>query len=346
VVQSQSEKSREVIINKRNLISVRKLLVSLIALVLLIILLIFFVDIKSVLNQLRQANRLALLIASGLLITGYVAYAIRWQMLLESKPRLLPTFHASNVGNMANTLLPVRPGDALRIFLLGKSERASYLEVTSSVVVERWFEQIMRLSAFGGAVVFGAGGFISQNAILGSVAFITVMLAFMLWMIKSQDLVLARFPVWLARIPRLTEARARQSLSDLLDGLQSISSIRRMSTTLLLSLITWSLFWGFHYLCLLAIDPTLAQNTRLALSLGSLSLVPPSATTVPGVYQLSMVLPLALIGYDQETLISYSIIMNATEMVWILFLGLWGMFYSGLSWRQLAGEKPQQTIEN
>jgi len=334
-----------VIIKEQNRISVWRLLVSLFALALFIILLAFFIDFQSVYNQLRHANSLALLAGSGLLILGYVAYAIRWQTLIESKPSLLPTFHAANVGNMANTLLPVRPGDALRIFLLGKSENAPLLEVTSSVVVERWFEQIMRLAAFGGAVVFGAGGAVSQTTILGSVAFLVLMLAFMLWMIKRQDLVLARFPVWLARIPRLTEARARQGLKDLLDGLQSISSVRRMITTLLWSLITWSLFWGFHYLCLLAIDSTLSQNTRLALSLGSLSLVPPSATTVPGVYQLSMVLPLALVGYDEDTLTSYSIIMNAIEMFWILLLGLWGMFYSGLSWRQLAGEKPQEIIE-
>ena len=333
------------IIKEQNRISVRRLLVSLFALVLLIILLTFFIDVKSVYNQLRHANGMALLAGSSLLILGYVAYAIRWQTLMEKKPRLLPTFHASNVGNMANTLLPVRPGDPLRIFLLGKSEKTPLLEVTSSVVVERWFEQIMRLAAFGGAVVFGAGGAVSQTTILGSVAFLVIMLAFMLWMIKRQDLVLARFPAWLARIPRLTEARARQGLNDLLDGLQSISSVRRMSITLVLSIITWGLFWGFHYLCLMAIDSTLPQNTRLALSLGSLSLVPPSATTVPGVYQLSMVLPLALIGYDEETLTAYSIIMNATEMIWIIFLGLLGMFHSGLTWRQLSGQKPQELIE-
>jgi len=334
-----------VIIKKQNIISTKKLLFSLLALILLVILLVLFIDIESVMVQLRRTNRVLLLVGSGFLIAGYVAYAIRWKTLLESKPGLVPTFHASNVGNLANTLLPVRPGDALRIYLLGESEKVPLLEVTSSVVVERWFEQIMRLAAFGGAVVFGAGGALSQKAILGSVVFLAVMLAFMLWMIKRRDFVLARFPSWLARIPRLTETRARQGLSNLLDGLQSISSLQRMSITLLWSLITWSLFWGFHYLCLLAIDPNLTQNTRLALSLGSLSLVPPSATTVPGVYQLSMVVPLALIGYDEEMLTSYSIIMNVTEMVWIILLGLWGMFYSGLSWRQLSEHKPYEIVK-
>jgi uncharacterized protein (TIRG00374 family) len=345
VVQSRPTKPGEVIITKKNTISTTSLLLSLLALILLIVLLVLFVDMQSVLQQLRQANRLTLLVGSVFLVAGYVAYAIRWQSLLVRKPRLFATFHVSNIGNLANTLLPVRPGDALRIFLLGEREKVPLLEVTSSVAVERWLEQIMRLAAFGGAVVFGAGGAVSQNMVLGSVAFLAATFAFMLWMIKRRDFVLARFPAWLARIPRLTEAHAHRALSDLLDGLQSISSLQRMSVALLWSIITWSLFWVFHYLCLLAIDPNLPLNIRLALTLGSLALVPPSAATVPGVYQVSMVVPLALIGYDEELLTSYSLVMNATEMALILMLGLWGMINYGLSLRQLIGQAPQELPE-
>jgi len=209
------------------------------------------------------------------------------------------------------------------------------LEVTSSIVVERWFEQIMRLAAFGGAIVFGAGGAVSTRTILGSFAFLMATLVFMVWMVKRRQMVLERFPAWLARLPRLTETRARKGLSDLIDGLESVTSLRRLVLVLVWSVIAWAFFWGFHYLCLLALAVDLDLNTRLALSLGTLALAPPSATTVPGIYQISTVLPLALIGYDENTLTSYTLVMNATEMAWIVGLGIWGTLRSGMSLRQV-----------
>ncbi|MBN1148493.1 MAG: flippase-like domain-containing protein [Anaerolineales bacterium] len=315
--------------------SSKTLFVSALVFILLIGLLAYFIDWNTVAQQLQGIQRVNLAAASLALVVGFLAYAVRWRLLLDDKPGFIPTFHAANVASMANTLIPVRPGDALRIFILGKNERLPLLEVTSSIVVERWLEQIMRLAAFGGAVIFGAGGAVSTSTILGSVTFLGMALILMVWMVKQRQFVLARLPTWLARLPRLTEARARKALGDLIDGLESIASVRRLALALLWSLIAWSFFWGFHYLCLLALAADIDLNTRLALSLGSLALVPPSATTVPGVYQVSMVAPLALIGYDENTLTSYSLVMNLAEMAWIVGLGAWGALSSGVSLRQV-----------
>ena len=166
------------------------------------------------------------------------------------------------------------------------------------------------------------------------VAFLIAAFLFMLWMIKQRSYVLDRFPRWLARLPRIKEEQARQGLISLIDGLTGIASARHLATTLMWSVITWGLFWGFHYLCLLALGQEIDLNVRLALSLGSLALVPPSATTLPGVYQVSMVVPLGLIGYDENQLISYALIMNTIEMVWVVGLGMWGSLHSGITLQQ------------
>jgi uncharacterized protein (TIRG00374 family) len=284
---------------------------------------------------LSQVNRFFLALASIFLFTGYIFYAIRWRYLLDNQPDFLSTFHAANAGNMANTLLPLRPGDAGRIILLGGSKSISMLAVTSSIVVERWFEQIMRLAAFGGAIIFGAGMELSWGTILGSLLFLAGSLVFMIWLVKRREFVLEKFPPWLARLPRLTEGRAHHGLSSLIDGLSAIASIRRLVFILALSVVTWTLFWGFHYLCLLSLNQEIPFNDILALSLGSLALVPPSATTLPGVYQVSMVIPMGMIGYDETTLTTYALIMNTLEMLWVIGLGLWGTLSSGISVREL-----------
>ena len=69
---------------------------------------------------------------------------------------------------MVNVLLPGRPGDPVRVLLLAGNTGAPVFGVTSSVVIERWYEQIMRLAAFGGALIYGAGAHASSLTAIGS----------------------------------------------------------------------------------------------------------------------------------------------------------------------------------
>ena len=136
-------------------------------------------------------------------------------------------------------------------------------------------------------------------------------------------------------MPRIHEKDAHRWLGDLIDGLAGISSPGRLLLGLIWSLVTWGLFWGFHFLCLAALHPTLPSNHLLAISLGSLALAPPSATTFPGMYQISVVVPLALAGYNRDLLTGYSLVMNTAEMIVVLLLGILGTLSIGLNSHQL-----------
>ena len=77
---------------------------------------------------------------------------------------------------MLNIFIPLRAGEAARIVMLSRDEHVSLAEVTSSFVDERLFEQIMRLTALGVAVLVGVGISISIEAI--SAAVFIVLFAF------------------------------------------------------------------------------------------------------------------------------------------------------------------------
>ena len=72
--------------------------------------------------------------------------------------------------------------------------------------------------------------------------------------------------IWSAYLGRGPDAR--RWLDDLIDGLAGISSPSRLLIALIWSLVTWGLFWAFHFLCLSALHPTLPMNQLLAISLG------------------------------------------------------------------------------
>lgn len=293
--------------------------------------LVFFIDWREVMRRLAAADWRRLTAAAGLLLAGYIVYAARWRYFLHGRPQFVATFHTSNVGNLANTLLPLRPGDPMRAFILRSASGLSILQITSSLVVERWFEQVMRLAALSGAFAFGSGWAVSPGTLAGLVGLLLGSYVLMLWMVHRQEFVLARLPRWLARLPRVSEERAHIGLIHLIEGFTSLSSPGRMLGGLLGSLATWALFGGFHYLCLLALYPALDGRGGLAIALGSLALAPPSASTLPGMYQVSIVLPLAVLGYDRNLLTSYTLVMNLIEMLLMSLLGVWGALRVGLS---------------
>lgn len=305
------------------------------AIVVILILFAVFVDWRMVVDQLRRSDWRYLVAASVALVIGLALYAARWRALLTTKLRWRSTFHAANVGHAVNTLIPMRAGEPARIVMLGRSESASIAEVTSSVVVERLFEQIMRLTAFTSAVAVGVGLTISPGTIVGALAFVSLALGGMIWLIRNRESVLARWPVVLARIPRVTEPGARSLLGSVLAGFAGIATPRQFITGLAWSLLTWACFAIFHALALLALQLNLPAPQLLSMSLGALALAPPSAPTQPGVYHASVVVPLTAIGFDDATLTAYAVILHALQMAWMVGLGLWALWQSGASAKEL-----------
>ncbi len=294
-------------------------------------LLAILVDWPMTLAQIRWANPVLLGYGIVLLALGYATYAIRWQVLMVDGPDFRWTWHAANVGSLVNMLLPLRPGDPARVLMLSGRERFSLIRVTTSIVVERWYEQIMRIAALGGAIVFGVGMQVSLITILGSAVYLVGMIGVMVWMVRRRDWVEAHLPGWIERLPRITEGQARHWIGQLLDGLEGMMQVRSQGLALFWSIVSWALFWGFHYTLLLAIQPEMGVEWALGLSLGSLALTPPSATTLPGIYQVSLIVPLALIGYPRGLLASYAVLLNAIELVVVITLGLWGTLQTHVS---------------
>jgi hypothetical protein len=297
----------------------------------IVALFVWFVDLAAVGQALKTADFPLLLLASLLLLLGLLFYAMRWRLLLGNKPSLGQTFHAGNIGHAGNIIVPARAGEAMRIVVLGRSGAVSYTEATSSFVVERLFEQLLRLMALVTAVAVGAGIELSPGSILGGVAVLVGAFAAILWMVRQRDRVLDGWPRKFARLPNITEDGARRSLTDLLDNLTAVSEPKQLLQVMSTSLLAWGFFWGFFYATLLALGEGFPPVDRLAVSLGALALSPPSAPTQPGIFHASVVVPLAAVGFDEVALTAYAVLLHILEMVWMIGLALWGLVQTDVS---------------
>jgi uncharacterized protein (TIRG00374 family) len=300
---------------------------------LILALFVALVDVPAVLAQLRRANWRFSLAAGGALLLGLGFYALRWQLLLINRASYQDVFHAANIGHMTNILVPLRAGEAARIAAISRSPNITISSGTSSVAVERWLEQLMRLTALGGALVLGIGLEITLGTIFGGLATLAIALAVMIGLVKWRARVETLGSRWLGRLPRVTEAQAQGMLNGFLEGLSGVASARRMALAFFWSVLTWLCFLGFHYLALRALPTTFPAAQILAISFGSLGLAPPSAPTQPGIYHASIVAPLGLLGYSAAALTAYAVLLHALQMAVMIALGAWGVGRLGASSR-------------
>ncbi len=288
-------------------------------------LLAIFVDLGAVAAQLQAAKGRYLLAASAALLAGLALYALSWRWLMGNQPPVGSVWHAANVGHAVNLLQPLRLGEAARVALLARAGAVTGGGAASSVVVERLLIQVMRTAALGGAIVFGVGLPVSPVTVGGAAAFLAAAFGSILLLRRSRAAILRRGPTVAARLPRLTEARARAILTNLFDGLEVAATPGRLAAAMTLTVGSWACFWAFHALVLMALPEAFSVEQLLALSLGALALAPPSSPAQPGVYHASVVAPLVVVGFSETTLTAYAVLLHALMMAWMLGLGALGL---------------------
>jgi uncharacterized protein (TIRG00374 family) len=310
----------------------------------ILVVFVLLVDLDEVWQELSTANPALLLAASAAFIAGLAAFAARWRALLNYEPGLVFTFHASNMGQAGNILLPFRFGEAIRILVISTDEKVSLAEATSSFVVERLFEQSMRLLAIMGAVLIGVGLETSRIALGAGVLLVILGFAAVLWLANHPAFGLEKGTWLLSKIPRVSDERARRATADFLENLSGIAHPRRFFVVLGWSLVSWSLFWLFFFVTLRALDTGLTLQEQAAISLGALALSPPSAATQPGLFHASVVAPLAAVGFDTEVVTAYAVLLHILEMIWLIILAAWGLWATKITLGQIRELfQPQET---
>lgn len=244
-------------------------------------------------------------------IAAYVCQGLRWRALLGTvgRPSWLETTEAIYAGLFANELLPLRPGEALRAWIMARRLNISVRRIVPSIVVERLFDGlwltcglavaalIVQLPArlADAAEIFGAG-------LLGAVALVIVATS---W--------LAARPAHRASLPRLL----REPAEDLAQIGSSRAAFEGLGLSLALLLLQALAFW------------LTARSVALDLSLGAsvvvllivhLGTLLPNAPANLGTFQVAVVMGLTLFGVDKPTATGFSMVVFVllTAPLWVI----------------------------
>jgi glycosyltransferase 2 family protein len=124
-------------------------------------------------------------------LCSFLVRGLRWKVLLDEvgvKTPLHETTGLLTVGYAANTLLPARAGDAVRVFLMAQRTEASASLMVSTLIAERLLDVAVLGIAFVVTSLIFAGGLPAGNRAIIAVALLVVALIGLLvvrWAVRS-----------------------------------------------------------------------------------------------------------------------------------------------------------------
>jgi uncharacterized protein (TIRG00374 family) len=257
------------------------------------------------------------------------------------------------IGYMGNNIYPARAGELLRAVVLKRREDVPVSASLATIIVERVYDGVVML-----AFVFlnlpelarltvdsGFVGNIQTLALWGAVAFIGVLLAFLL--AAMFPLQAERLITWL--ISRLLPLRFREKVLGVmlrfLGGLESLRSPREALMVFVTSVVIWLLETGKYWFVMQAFDFQVSFFALMLMNgIVNLATTIPSAPGYVGTFDAPGIAVLTAYGVSQAIAAGYTIVLHVALWFPITALGAYYMAREGIRWgsvQELKDESPR-----
>ncbi|HEX6600837.1 MAG TPA: lysylphosphatidylglycerol synthase transmembrane domain-containing protein [Gemmatimonadaceae bacterium] len=316
------------------------------------------IELQRVLENVRESN-VALLALSALAATCiFPLRARRWKPILEPIKRDIPfsrLWSATAIGMMINNVVPARAGEFARAFALTRSTpEVPFPAAFASLAVDRLFDAVVVFGlmfgamldpAFPSGVEFG-GRPIAQYAAIG-IGFIVVVLVAMYGLILFPGRVLSLYELVVRRlVPRL-EARGRDALLGLANGLSVLKTPRHFAAVLWWTILHWLTNAFAFWLAFRAVGITAPFSAALFLQgIIAVGVAVPQAPGFFGAFEGFGKVGLGVYGVPADQAVTWAIGFHFLSYVPITLIGAWYFVREGLSMGDLGGAEREVTEEH
>jgi len=267
-----------------------------------------FIDFKQ---SIQQIDAVYFLFATIFLWGSVWLRGLRWKWLFKKSfsPSVSSLYRAELIGYFGNNVLPLRLGELLRTYIVGKENNFSKSFVFGTVVLERLMD-MLALTFFGIILLFlypFEEEWISDYLLKGGVAILIIILTLT---------ILSRFK------SNNTNNKFLSILSQILDGLLSIRK-QKIIPVVISSLLIWSIYLLDVYLIQKAFQFNLSWTQTLAvLVISSLALSIPSAPGMIGTFHAAVKYTMVdLFAFTPSEGSSFAILMHAYGYILVTLLG-------------------------
>ena len=292
------------------------------------------VALREVAGHVRRARPLAFLGAVVLATAAFPLRTIRWRYLLQRNGAVLPLvplWHATAIGFMANNLLPARAGELARAYAARRLTGVRFTAAVGSVAVERVFDGLVLVGLLAAGIAWG--GFATETAVggvpLARVATVSVLifvpaLIAAFWVVHWPRPALRIAGGTMKRLmPPTWAARLLGILEGLLEGLDALKDFRRFVLITVWSVVVWVVSAASYWLGFIALGLDVPPSAALLLQgLIAFGVAIPSSPGFFGPFEAVTRATLGLYGVEAAQGVSFAVAYHIAVFLPISVLGL------------------------
>jgi len=290
----------------------------------------------------------------GILLSIFSLFwrTLRWQVVLRplGEFRIIRLWPVIAVGYAANNLLPIRLGEFVRAYYVGRREGISKSSVLATILIERVFDGLALLSLVGVVSLFvpvvglfqNLGAQISVNWLV-----LTLGLSVPFFVLTAVMIFIAVLPSEMERLalslfrflPTQIRSKTVNVIFRFLEGFNALKSWERIVGTFILSVPIWlceaSLFFaiaiGFGLQDIVQGLGFLAGILILTTATSNLGTSIPSTGGGVGPFEFFAQATLIFFGVGAATASAYVVVVHVALLVPVTLLGLFHIWLSDLS---------------
>lgn len=274
-------------------------------------------------------------------LTAWTLYirAQRWRILLRpvGVPPMRLLVAATNIGFMANMVLPLRVGEVIRPVLVSRRQRMPLSGLLATILLERIFDMFTILFLFGiSAALLPVSEQVREWGY--RLTALALIVGGVVGLIRWQEALMLRLSHALFR---MLPPKPREAAEHFLAGfITALEVLDRPSTFLLV--FAWSLYLWVAIGALWALG-ILAFDLPVSLTVGAMAITVivaiavsvPSAPGFIGSLQLGCVLALAIFGVSESQAIAYSIVCHISQFTGTVGAGVYSLWRENMSLSQV-----------
>jgi uncharacterized protein (TIRG00374 family) len=301
----------------------------------LLIWLFWNVDLREVAARLADTRWGWLTLSVALNLASLWARAVRWRHLFPRRAHPTHLLNATVIGYMGNNLLPLRAGEALRVYVVTRRGQRFWTAV-ATLVVERALDGlavgivlafVFFLVPTPREVAWAAEIFVAL--VLGMLA---VLVAITAAPLPCRILIRSLASRWPA-----IETRLLVIFDSMSEGLRGMRRPAQLLPTAIWSVAIWVLIVESVWTCFQAARLDLPMTAALCvIAFLGLGVSLPSSPGFIGVVQAATVLALSLFGIGKADALSFSLLLHASQFVPITAWGLLLLVVEHVSLKEAA----------
>ena len=291
------------------------------------------VSVGKILHDMLQANIFWVLLSVLFTIIAFISRAYRWNLLIESvgySPPLKKTTYALMLGYFANLAFP-RIGEVTRCGSLSKAESIPFSSLLGTVIVERVIDVISLFICLLLTAILEykrLGSFLSDNIINPMIGKLQQLMSSPFFIIAAVIIILGLSFAIFYFIKRSgqkgKESKIAHVFKNLMNGLRSVSTLKRPRLFIFHSIFIWFLYFMSTYVCLFALPSTSHLGFSAALFLlvaGGLGMSAPVQGGI-GAYHLLVSQGLMLYGLSQQDGLTFATLIHSLSLVLVVLFGI------------------------